>query len=668
MPVTNTIFSATAPSGLSVEPLTASLALAEATGSGNAFVYEVGSAATINLTAPNSTVGGVTTFVASNHGAGAKLLVSDSAAGQWDVSEIGAPASLPLAYGRINASVALAGTTFTDALPGILIPFTNIMYSSGVTFSGTTGIIPAKAGRYRASWLMMNGSEEFLNDGYFHVVQNGVSIGQVLYNLMEAAGVNQCAGFIDVNVAAGQAVSLHFRTNQGNPGDALTWDAGSYFQLDQLPSTETVQAGTVAPIDLVRVRAENGTAITVTTSAQPVIYGSITANVGSGYNAATGIFTAPAAGPYSIRARGYWNFPANAQAGTDFILSLRVNGVSVRQSNTENPSSIAYQPSAEVADTLTLAAGDQVSVHVVSGGTITGVVSFVCSGTWGLFTVDQLPTSSVVNPGTIVPTPLAEGVVSTIADNQSTNNTAAWVDVTGGSFTLLNVGVYDVEYSVSSNNNTAGQATLFRVVKTSDGSEVDNSYSTVGEASGAGNTGANTVPVRIATTVSNEQYKLQWRTSGGTSVLLNNGNLNGGGGRSFIRYGQRASSTVVALVETNPPSAIVETVAQTAHGFIVGDAVAHDGTAWIKARADNANTLCQGIVVDVAALNAFTVCTFGKVSVAAHGLTVGQHYWLSQATAGLITVTQPSSGIIQGALHVRDANTLFVNIGTAISI
>jgi hypothetical protein len=696
MPVTNTIFSAAAaPSGLSVEPLTASLALAQATGSGNAFVYEVGSAATINLTAPNSTVGGVTTFVASNHGSGAKLLVSDSAAGQWDVSEVGAPASTSLAYGRINANLPLASTAFPNTGFGALIPFNNTIYSSGVTFSGATGIIPAKAGRYRASWLMVNGSEEFADNGYFHVVQNGVSLGQVLYNMMEAAGVNQCSGFIDVNVVAGQAVSLYYRTAH-TADDSLSWDSGSYFQLDQLPSTETVQAGTVVPTtllyglyhadgtganvspsaggdipigtalnkveggsgitfngttwtlpagrwsleadlndgqgntapifrfynvtagqyvgsigqsagqtanfsgeavakatvesaspiqltlrainatwqltggnpsvpsyvridqlpahsivsytpgdvvvsDLARVRAEGGATITVTTSAQPVIYGTAITNIGGGYNATTGVFTAPSAGTYAIRARGYWNFPASAQAGTDFILSLRVNGVSVRQTNTENPSSIVYQPSAEVADTLTLAAGDQVSVHVIAGATITGTVTFVCNNTWGVFTVDQQPTGLLVDPGTVPVTTLTRGTVTSIVNTQTTTSTA-WVDVTGGAIPLPSSGTFEIVYSVASANNTGSGISFFRLVNAA-GAEVPGSISMV-QSYVAG--GRDTTSGKGVVTISGaDTHRLQYRVNQGTTGIYNSTGVGVDNANSTITWEQKPTATVV---------------------------------------------------------------------------------------------------------------------------
>jgi hypothetical protein len=76
-------------------------------------------------------------------------------------------------------------------------------------------------------------------------VQNGVSVGQVSYNMNEASAVNQCAGFIDVDLVAGQEVSLHYRTRHTTT-DGIGWDRGSYFQLTQLPSAvaPVIEVGT----------------------------------------------------------------------------------------------------------------------------------------------------------------------------------------------------------------------------------------------------------------------------------------------------------------------------------------------------------------------------------------------------------------------------------------
>jgi len=148
-----------------------------------------------------------------------------------------------LTYGRVNASADLANITYAIASPGTKVPFSATVYSSGTTFSGTDSIVPSAAGRYRVSWFMMAGSGLFNGDGTFHVVQNGVSLGSVFVDMMEAAGVNQVSSFLDVNLVAGFAVELRY---QPVVADAIAWGRGSYFDVTQLPTAVAPVVDTVA--------------------------------------------------------------------------------------------------------------------------------------------------------------------------------------------------------------------------------------------------------------------------------------------------------------------------------------------------------------------------------------------------------------------------------------
>jgi hypothetical protein len=147
-----------------------------------------------------------------------------------------------LTYGRVRASTTLPTISYSITSPGTAINFNAVTYSSGVTFSGTNGIIPSVSGRYKAEWFIMVGSADVNGDGTFRVVQNGVSLGQVFVNMMEAAGVNQISSFIDVDLVAGLPVTLQF-----NPlvADSIPFDSGSYFQLSQLPTSVVAVVDTV---------------------------------------------------------------------------------------------------------------------------------------------------------------------------------------------------------------------------------------------------------------------------------------------------------------------------------------------------------------------------------------------------------------------------------------
>lgn len=88
---------------------------------------------------------------------------------------------------------------------------------------------------------------------------------------------------------------------------------------------------------------------------------------------------------------------------------------------------------------------------------------------------------------------------------------------------------------------------------------------------------------------------------------------------------------------------VVKNVTQTAHGLVVGDIVRYNGTNYVKAQANNfTNSQAIGIVTNVADANNFSITVCGYVS-ALSGLTPGSLYYLSEATAGLLTLTAPST-------------------------
>jgi hypothetical protein len=148
-----------------------------------------------------------------------------------------------LTYGRVHAVADLPATSFTIASPGTKIPFSATVYNSGMAFSGTDSIVPSQAGRYRVSWFMLSGSGDMQADGTFHVVQNGVSLGNIFVDMMQAAGVNQVSNFLDLNLAAGQAVELRY---QPATADTIPWGRGSYFDIAQLPTAVAPVIDTVA--------------------------------------------------------------------------------------------------------------------------------------------------------------------------------------------------------------------------------------------------------------------------------------------------------------------------------------------------------------------------------------------------------------------------------------
>jgi len=99
-------------------------------------------------------------------------------------------------------------------------------------------------------------------------------------------------------------------------------------------------------------------------------------------------------------------------------------------------------------------------------------------------------------------------------------------------------------------------------------------------------------------------------------------------------------------------------VTQSSHGFAVKDAIRHNGTAWVKAQSNSASTLALGVVVIVTDSNNFTVAQSGRFELSSHGLTVGQWYYLSAASAGGLVTTEPTFS--QPLVYVESSTHIFV--------
>ena len=106
-------------------------------------------------------------------------------------------------------------------------------------------------------------------------------------------------------------------------------------------------------------------------------------------------------------------------------------------------------------------------------------------------------------------------------------------------------------------------------------------------------------------------------------------------------------------------SRVEHSFTQTTHGFSVKDAIYHTGSAWAKAQADSENTLALGIVTKVDDTNNFRFGFAGVHTLASHGLTPGQYYFLSSTVAGDLVTTQPAT-YSNPVLYVLDADTVII--------
>ena len=111
------------------------------------------------------------------------------------------------------------------------------------------------------------------------------------------------------------------------------------------------------------------------------------------------------------------------------------------------------------------------------------------------------------------------------------------------------------------------------------------------------------------------------------------------------------------------PTDFTQAVNQTAHGLSVGNVIHWNGTAFVKAQAlyeyggDHESDV-YGVVTTVTDANNFVVTTSGMAT-GLSGLTPGSMYYLSEVTAGLLTVQQPTadSTVVVPVLIAKSATT-----------
>lgn len=96
-----------------------------------------------------------------------------------------------------------------------------------------------------------------------------------------------------------------------------------------------------------------------------------------------------------------------------------------------------------------------------------------------------------------------------------------------------------------------------------------------------------------------------------------------------------------------------DNITQTSHGFVVGDVIGYNGSAYFKADATtDANAEVVGIVSVVADANNFTLVTGGYISTLT-GLTAGTTYFLSN-TPGVISAV---AGTVNKPILIADSTT-----------
>ena len=119
----------------------------------------------------------------------------------------------------------------------------------------------------------------------------------------------------------------------------------------------------------------------------------------------------------------------------------------------------------------------------------------------------------------------------------------------------------------------------------------------------------------------------------------------------------RVTGATTVAVTIPAGDAIRVSVSQSSHGLSVGDVIKYTGTAYAKAQGDTAaNAESVGIVDAVSSVNAFTFIHAGKIATLS-GLTAGSLYFVSAATAGLLTTTEPGAGNVSKPMLLATSST-----------
>lgn len=179
------------------------------------------------------------------------------------------------------------------------------------------------------------------------------------------------------------------------------------------------------------------------------------------------------------------------------------------------------------------------------------------------FMIEMVPTTTVVDPGTVPVTTLVYGENVSLTNNQTTASLTL-VDVTNGSIPLPSAGQWEVTYIVNVFQNTNGQSVSLAITDASNvvvQNSVSNTSVTTNNVNGA-TVLTNTVKI---TTTGATTYKLRWSTGGtGIATLSNVSSIAGAsaGASSKVFWNQLPVATVIQVT----PGALVATALGYASG------------------------------------------------------------------------------------------------------
>lgn len=104
-------------------------------------------------------------------------------------------------------------------------------------------------------------------------------------------------------------------------------------------------------------------------------------------------------------------------------------------------------------------------------------------------------------------------------------------------------------------------------------------------------------------------------------------------------------------------------VNQSSHGFSTTPPTPiyyDDGSSiWKAAQANSADTLGTHLVIEIIDVDNFKATNIGRITVAAHTLTIGEYYFVSKDTAGALVTVEPD-GFSNPIVYIEDSDILHV--------
>lgn len=306
---------------------------------------------------------------------------------------------------------------------------------------------------------------------------------------------------------------------------------------------------------------------------------------------------------------------------------------------------------------LRKASGAEVTIEP---GTVAGNTTFQLSATTtGTKTVVITEDATSSNTANKIVSRDASGnfsagtITASLSGNASTATSAA--NLTGSNLTgdVTNVANATTVASVGGKTSTQVATSVDDTVAATS----SNTASTIVKRDASGNFSAGTINGSVVTSTGN--------TTGGLKLPVGNATTERPSGtasqlKGMVRYND-TDDVFEGYNELSGWSSIggggtTDRVTQVGHSFVVGDVLYLNGSTYAKAKADAANTAeVVGMVSRVIDSDTFEITLSGEVS-GLSGLTVGEVYFLSAATAGAVSSTEPSV-VGQVSLPVGVANS-----------